>query len=98
VLLPANAEWGASIANPAGKQVVVKDARGTVCWDLQARGADGCNGPDGNGSAAGADFVAPDAQAGALVVKTRNGRTYFSVNDRAFADNEGYFEFEVVLR
>jgi Legume lectin domain len=101
VVLPANAEWGASIANPEGKHVLVKDARGTVCWDLEARGADGCNGPDGNGQAAGAGFVAPDARAGALVVKTRDGRSYFSVNDRTgrgFADNEGYFEFEVVLQ
>ena len=48
VVLPANVEWGASIPNPSHRDVVVDNARGTVCWDLLARGAEGCSGPDGS--------------------------------------------------
>jgi hypothetical protein len=100
IVLPANGEWGASMANPGRKSVEVRNAQGTVCWDLQGRGAEGCNGPEGNGRAAGSGFLVPDGRAGALVVMSKNGRTYFSVNDRkgAFGENEGYFEFEVVLK
>src|SRR5262249_41698078 len=48
VVLPANLKWGASIPNPSQREVSIDDARGTSCWDLPARGADGCSGPDGN--------------------------------------------------
>jgi len=33
-----------------------------------------------------------------LVMKTEGGRTYFSVNGREVKKNEGYFEFEAVLK
>jgi hypothetical protein len=89
VVLPANAEWGAAISNPAQRPVEIQNARGMVCWDLQALGAGGCNGPAGNSSGAGA-----------LISRTKDGRTWFSVDDRTgrFEDNEGYFEFEVQLQ
>jgi hypothetical protein len=96
VVLPANVEWGASIPNPSHREVAVDNARGTVCWDLQARGPEGCSGPDGSPTVSGP--LNKDKPAGALIVKTRAGRTYFSVNDRNFKDNEGYFEFEVELK
>jgi len=89
VVLPANLPWGASIPNPSGLPVAVDNAQGTVCWDLGALGPQGCNGPAGN-----------LAGTGALVQRTRNGRTEFSVDDRTgnFKDNEGYFEFDARLR
>jgi hypothetical protein len=93
VVLPANLEWGASIANEAGREVEIENARGTVCFDLQALGAEGCGGPDGSPK-----IKIQDRAAGALISKTSGGRSYFSVNDSHFSDNEGYFEFEVVIR
>jgi hypothetical protein len=100
IVLPANGEWAASIPNPNKKPVEIRNAQGTVCWDLQGRGAEGCNGPQGNGQDAGPGFLVPEGKAGALVVMWKNGRTYFSVNDRkgAFSENEGYFEFEAVFK
>lgn len=99
IVLPANAEWGASIPTRGGKPVEIHNARGMVCWDVQNLAARGCGGPSGAGPA-GAGFLVPDAAAGALVTRDRDGRTWFSVNDRgkAFAENEGYFEFDVVIR
>lgn len=96
VVLPGNLEWGASVPNPRGREVVVNDAHGTVCWDLQARGPEGCSGPDGSSGVTGG--LSKDKPAGALIIKTHGGRTYFSVNDSNFKDNEGYFEFEVEVR
>jgi hypothetical protein len=95
VVLPANLEWGASIPNPKGRDVTVEEAHGFVCWDLKERGSDGCGGPEG--SAKGAGGLVKDKPAGALVMQSRGGRTYFSINDHSFADNEGYFEFDAVL-
>jgi hypothetical protein len=100
VVLPANLEWGASVPNPGGRTVVVTNSHGITCWDLKA-GSDGCSGPSGNGAAAGAGFLDPDAPSGALILSTRNDRTWFSVNHRAstsFKDNEGFFEFDVELK
>lgn len=100
VILPANLEWGASIPHRGGQPVEIRNARGIACWDVQGLGARGCNGPAGNGQA-GPGFVVPSAAAGALVTRTRDQRASFSVNDRSgktFADNEGYFEFDVVTR
>jgi hypothetical protein len=96
VVLPAHLEWGASVPNRSGRPVSISNARGTVCWDLKMRGDEGCSGPEGAGIA-NKEFVRPDRQAGALVMKTGHGRTWFSVNDRSrgFGDNQGYFEFEV---
>lgn len=110
IVLPAHLEWGASIANPAGVSAIISAARGQVCWDLQGLGPMGCNGPEGNGLRAGDGFVAPKEQAGALIQRTVNGQTSFSVNGRTrnvsknkagapeFRGHEGYFEFDVELR
>jgi len=79
---------------------------GTVCWDPRLRGASGCNGPAGNGIVpgrdpeGGSDFVSPQKPAGSLVVRSLNGRLWFTVNDRigaGFKNNEGFFEFDVLL-
>ena len=96
IVLPANLEWGASVPNASGREVVMDDARGTACWELQAHGSEGCSGPDGSAKLTGG--LSKDQPAGALIVKTQGGRTYFSVNDTNFADNEGYYEFEVVVK
>ena len=62
---------------------------GMVCWNLEALGDQGCNGPAGNASGAGA-----------LIQRTNNGHTEFSVDDRTgnFKDNEGFFEFDVRIK
>jgi len=101
VVLPANLEWGASIPNASGRPVAVTNAKGIVCWDPKAPGSQGCGGPSGNGGAAGAGFLAEGSPAGALIMRTRDGRTWFSVNGRsgaAFQDNEGFYEFDVEIK
>jgi hypothetical protein len=101
VVLPANLEWGASIPNPGECTAVVTNARGIACWDLKARGAEGCSGPSGNGAPAGAGFLAADAAAGELIVKTRDGHTWFSVNGHSgigFKGNEGFYEFDLEFK
>jgi hypothetical protein len=101
VVLPANLEWGASIPNPHEHEVVVTDARGIACWDVKARGARGCSGPSGSTQAAGQGFLAADTSAGALIMKTREGLTWFSLNGRSgssFKDNEGFYEFDVEIK
>ncbi len=98
IVLPANLEWGASIPDPHGARVTVENVRGTVCWDLKTRGSEGCNGPEGNPAIESREgFLNAEKVAGSLIVKSRGGRIFFSVNDRAgaFRDNEGYFEFDV---
>jgi hypothetical protein len=89
VVLPANLQWGASIPNPSGRTAAIQDARGMACWNLKELGASGCNGPSGN-----------PAGAGALISRTADGRTWFSLDDPTgkFGDNEGYFEFDVRLK
>lgn len=89
VVLPANLEWGASIPNPAGRTFDIENEHGIACWSVQSLGPKGCNGPEGNASGVGA-----------LIARTKDGRTWFSIDDRtgAFRDNEGFFEFDVRLR
>jgi hypothetical protein len=101
VILPGNLEWGASIPNPPGRTVVVTNAHGIVCWDLRTRGSDGCSGPSGNGTPAGAGFVATDAPAGALLMRTPEGHVWFSVNGRSgveFKNNQGLYEFDLEIK
>ena len=101
VVLPANLEWGASIPNSPGRAVVVTNAHGIVCWDLEARGSEGCSGPSGNGTPAGKGFLAVESPAGALILKTREEYTWLSVNGRsgaAFKDNEGFYEFDLEIK
>ncbi len=101
VILPGNLEWGASIPDPPGKTVVVTNAHGIVCWDLQARASEGCSGPSGNATLVGARFLAADARAGALVMRTQAGHIWFSVNGLSgaeFKDNQGFYEFDLEIR
>jgi hypothetical protein len=90
VILPANPPWSASIA---GENVTISKSRGTICWDQSH-----CNGPDGNGIAAGEDFPAPDHPQGALITRIKDGRTEFSVNSLSASGNQGFFEFDVERR
>jgi len=57
-------------------------------WNPDALGPEGGNGPGGN-----------RAGAGAIIQRTNNGRTDFSVDDRTgnFRDSEGYFEFDASI-
>ena len=80
VVLPAHLEWGASVPVPAGATLTVRGVSGIICL-----AADSCNGPQGNGALAGAEFLAPGKGMGALVMTKVGGRTYFSVNDRSGA-------------
>ena len=101
VVLPANIEWGASIPNPSGRAAEVTNAKGIACWDLKARGLQGCGGPSGTGGPAGAGFLAEGEPAGALITRTHDGRTWFSVNGRSgsgFGGNEGFYEFDVEVK
>jgi hypothetical protein len=80
IVLPANLEFGASIPNAGAKPLSILNAHGTVCWDFEGKGAEGCSGPTG-----------------ALVMRDRDGRTYFSIKDSGsgFEDNQGFLEFDV---
>jgi hypothetical protein len=100
IVLPANVEWGASIPNSPGRAVTLTNAHGIACWDFKARRSAGCSGPSGDGTPAGTGFLAPDEPAGALTMRTQDGRTWFSVNGRhgGFAGNEGFYEFDVEIK
>jgi len=101
IVLPANLIWGVSIPNPSGRPVAVTNAKGIICWDPKAPGSQGCSGPSGNGRTAGAGFLAEDDPAGALIMRTRGGRTWFTVNGHsgvAFKDNEGFYEFDSEIK
>jgi hypothetical protein len=101
VILPGNLEWGVSISNPSGEALMVTDAHGIVCWDIAARDSDGCSGPSGTGTPAGSNFIAVGAPAGALIMRTREGHTWLSVNGRAgpdFKNNQGFYEFNLKIK
>jgi hypothetical protein len=102
VILPAHLEWGASIPNPSARPVTPGNVRGSVCWDLKERGAEGCGGPESAAATARGqeEFLAPDRKAGAPIMKNAGGRTWFSVNGRSrgLADNQGYFEFDAGIQ
>lgn len=101
VILPGNLEWGASIPNALRRTVTVTNIHGIVCWDAETQGPSGCSGPSGKGTSAGAGFLAADAPAGALIMRTREGITWFSVNGRSgvgFKNNEGFYEFDLEIK
>lgn len=101
IVLPANLEWGVSVPNPSGRPVAVSNAKGIVCWDPKASGSQGCSGPAGNGVAGGSGFLAEDKPAGALIMRTHDGRSWFSVNGRSGIgrkDNEGFYEFDLEIK
>ena len=82
IVLPANLPWGASIPNPGGGKVVIENAQGTVCYDLKAKGAEGCGGPG--------QLLLQRNRDGKTWFSIDDPRT-------TFADNEGYFEFDAIL-
>jgi hypothetical protein len=45
IVLPGNLEWGASIPNPVGRPVIISNASGSVCQNVESLGAAGCSGP-----------------------------------------------------
>lgn len=101
IVLPANLQWGASIPNPSGRTVVVTNAHGIVCWDPRTRSSRGCSDASSNGTPAGEGFLFEDSPAGALVIRTHDDRTWFSVNGRSgkqLNHNEGFYEFDVDLK
>jgi hypothetical protein len=98
IVLPAQLEWGASIPTPPGSSVALHGVTGTVCLE---RSTESCHGAPSDGKPAGEGYLVPDEAAGALVTKTEDGRTYFSVNGRSgasFQAHQGYFEFDVIVR
>jgi hypothetical protein len=46
IVLPGNLEWGASIPNPEGRPVAIRNASGRVCHDVERLGGAGCSGLD----------------------------------------------------
>jgi Legume lectin domain len=97
IVLPANLQWGASIPNPSGKPVIVTNAKGIVCWDAKLT-SEGCSGPTGNDGVAKRGFLDEEKAPGALIMKTENGQTLFSINGRpdlGFTSSEGFYEFDV---
>ena len=85
VILPGNLQWGAGIPNPGGRPVAILKARGNVCRDVAARGAEGCVGPDhltqrtSNGETSFWINLTGDA-------------------DADVSASEGYFEFDAQLQ
>jgi len=100
IVLPAHLEWGVSLPNPQNRQPQITNAKGTACWDLEGN-ANGCGGPEGIEGPRNESLLDPNRPAGALITKTENGKTWFTLNGRKgrhFADNQGFYEFEVTLR
>jgi hypothetical protein len=98
LLLPAQLEWGVSIPNPDGLNPAIQAAHGTVCLDQTA---ETCSGPEGKGGPGGAAYLMRSLPPGALIVRTTNGRAWFSVNGRSgpsFQNHDGFFEFDVSMR
>lgn len=84
IVLPANLEWGASIPNPGNRRVAISNAHGTVCWDLERSGPEGCGGP---------------AVALAMkTVDDKTYFSVKDLPGKAFTDNQGFFEFDVQMQ
>ncbi|HWR52438.1 MAG TPA: L-type lectin-domain containing protein [Bryobacteraceae bacterium] len=103
VVLPAHLPWGAAIPNPGARTTTIANVKGYVCLD---GASERCGGPEGivTAPAAGKDqalLIAPERNPGSLIVKSERGQTFFSVNGRKgrfFSSNEGFFEFDVILK
>ncbi len=99
VILPANREWGVNIPNPSNRTVLITNAHGIVCWGPKPQGSEACSGPAGNSTSGRSGFLATDAPAGALIVRTRDEHTWFSVNGpSSFESNEGFYEFDLEIK
>lgn len=109
VILPANQRRGVTFPNTAGTRAVISNASGNICWDPTFSSLNGCSGPEGSSVLPARDirfqpeeFIDPQKPAGALATKIEGSRIIFAVNDRdndgAFADNTGYFEFDVAFQ
>ncbi len=95
VRVPAHLQWGVAIDSASDLKIV--NARGTVCWNIEANATHSCNGPEGDQSHSKPGLLEPKAAPGSLIQQRRLGSVYFSVNATklGFEKNEGFFEFEV---
>jgi Legume lectin domain len=80
IVLPANLAWSTSAPLLEKHKVTLLSMTGAVCMDPKSAAPDLC----------------ADASPGAILLRTDNGRIYFSI--RGSTDrSEGYFEFDVSL-
>lgn len=104
VVLPGNQRRAATFPNTSTSLVQFTKSLGIVCWDPALP----CTNPSGGGTVPSRDirfqpddFVNPQLPAGALVYKREGDATIVTINDRdndgAFADNTGYYEFDVTF-
>lgn len=84
VILPPYFEWAASIPNVSGRPVVISNAQGHVCWDLNAPGEAGCSGPEG------ALVQKTEGDHTWFSVKAPQGSD--------FRKNQGFFEFDASVQ
>ncbi len=84
IVLPGNLEWGASIPNPEGRPVIISDASGSVCHDVERLGAAGCAGP--------AALIQRTSEGRTSFSVSAEGR------GSVLIDNSGYFEFEAQIQ
>jgi hypothetical protein len=97
IVLPAHLGWTAAIPNPQNRPPQITNAKGSACWDLETNG---CGGPEGLEGPPDETRLAPTQPAGALITKTENGKTWFTLNtkkDHRPTTNQGFYEFDVTL-
>lgn len=110
VVLPAHLVDGAWIPNPHDAGIRISQQTGTVCLPLYGPTNPVCMDPSAHASAAGPGFLDPHSPPGALLWRTTNGQTFFSVNGRIsdeipiansqareFKGYEGKIAFEIQL-
>lgn len=98
LLLPAHLAWPILIENPRQLPVQIVNASGYTCFPT-SNGLN-CSGPAGQSNASTSDRLVPNSNLGAIVSRTSNGKTEFSVNGpigRNGQKGEGFLEFDVVL-
>lgn len=101
VVLPAHLPWGAGIPNPANQAVQVRILGGQFCLAGTGGWVCGAGEPLDTRQWPAAErklLMHPEEAAGALLQKTENGRTVFSMNAwlARFTGNEGFIEFEAI--
>jgi hypothetical protein len=108
MVLPAHLVYGATVPNPGGRKIQVMEQSGVVCLPTGASGKSACFEPATSRSPGGAGYLDPAYAPGALLYRTVNGETQFSINGRtgdqvpingsnarAFRGYEGHLEFTV---